>query len=239
MSTKYIICFLTVNPSITFINFINKLHSDKYSIYMCVDDNSYIIPDISNNNINIIKYDKKVCEIEGFKNTVLYFKNRACSRDKALYHFCRNEINFDYIWFIEEDVFIPSIDTIKNIDNLYNKGDLLCKSNDIVNEKLNSWHWNEVTPYIEPPYGRSMICAIRISKKLLYLIDEFAITNKTLFLDESLFNTLSIQNNLDIIKCKYLDYITYNNLFNKNQIKKTHLYHPVKDTELHQIYRKP
>jgi hypothetical protein len=237
MSNKIILCFLTVFPSTTFMNFINKLNSDNYSVYMCIDKNNYKIPDISDNNINIIKYTNDICESAGFKNTVIYFKNKDCSRDKALYYFCKNDVEFKYIWFIEEDVFIPSVDTIKNIDNEYVTGDLLCRSTDIQLTKVNSWLWRNVTNMIEPPYSSGMICAIRVSKNLLSVINNYATIHNTLFLDEAIFHTLTLQNNLKMVKCIYLEYITYKDKFDITKLKSTHLYHPMKNIELHQSYR--
>ena len=57
----------------------------------------------------------------------------ATSREKALYYFCTHDIDFDHIWFIEDDVFIPNITTIDYLDNKYPHGDLLCASNSVVN----------------------------------------------------------------------------------------------------------
>jgi len=117
-----IICFLTVHPSTLFYNFCKRLKNEKYDVYICIDDNNYNIPNCDDGNINILKLENKLCEDAGFKNTVTYCKNRACSRDKALYYFCKNDIDFQYIWFIEEDVFIPRISTLINIDNKYDTG---------------------------------------------------------------------------------------------------------------------
>ena len=94
-----IICFLTVRPNILFYNFCNKLKKENYDIYICIDDNSYDIT-FPNNDIKIIKINNEECCNAGFKNTVLYFQNTACSRDKALYYFCTNNIDYKYIWFI-------------------------------------------------------------------------------------------------------------------------------------------
>jgi hypothetical protein len=65
------------------------------------------------------------------------YNNRALSRDKALYYF--NKIIYESIWFIEEDVFILTIDTIFNIDIKYKNSDLLCASNLIINKKKKTY----------------------------------------------------------------------------------------------------
>ena len=69
-------------------------------MYICIDKNDYVIPNY-NNEINIIQIDNKVCEDAGFKSTVVWLNNKACSRDKALYYFCKHDIEFEYLWLIE------------------------------------------------------------------------------------------------------------------------------------------
>ena len=82
---KIAICFLTVRPNNSFFKSLEILFPFKlYDIYIVIDDNFYEIDDSHRHNYNIIKIDNKICEIHGFKNTVLYFQDRACSRDKGL-----------------------------------------------------------------------------------------------------------------------------------------------------------
>jgi hypothetical protein len=225
-----IICFLTVKPCELFYDFCKKLKSKDTEIYICIDDNDYTIPNYDN-EINIIQIDNQICENSGFKSTVLLFNNKACSRDKALYFFCKNNIDYNHIWFIEEDVFIPSIHTIENINNKYIVGDLLVCSNNIeYTTKTNSWHWNRINKQIKipPPYASSMICAIRCSKQLLTHINEYVNKYNNLFMDEVLFNTIALQNNLNIVTIEELSTIVYRRVWVKNNIKITHLYHPIK-----------
>jgi hypothetical protein len=237
-----IICVLSVRPDSLLIDFYKQLIDDKYKIYICIDDNNY---DIINNittfdkNIHIIKIDNKICENAGFKNTVLKFRDRACSRDKALYYFSKNNIEYDFIWFIEEDVFIPNFTVIKNIDNKYKSGDLLCSSNDIIYEKQTDWLWKYVNQDIKLilPYSHSMICAIRITKNLLKCISEYAKTYKTLFLDEALFTTLSIHNKLEIINPEELSTIAWRKDWLIGDIEEDKLYHPMKNMKLQNNYR--
>ena len=104
---KNIICFLTVKPTEQFYTFCKTLNKDNYDVYICIDDNNHIIKNYDN-KIPIIKYKNEVCEKAGFRNSVLWL-NRACSRDKALYYFCKNKISYDNIWLLEEDVFFYNL----------------------------------------------------------------------------------------------------------------------------------
>lgn len=236
-NTNKIICFLTVKPTELFYNECKKLLNNDYKIFICIDDNNYYIPNYDN-QIPIIKIDNKESEDNGFKNTVTYCKDKACSRDKALYYFSRiYKNNYKNIWFIKEDVFFYDINTIKNIDKKYN-GDLLCKGNIIIKNSdmkdTNMWMprvLQETKDILTYPYSTSMVCAIRVNKKLLNLINNYAEKNNTLFFCEYLFTTLALQNKLKIdtpIEFKYINccHIDINKINNKE-----YLYHPIKDIE--------
>jgi hypothetical protein len=166
------------------------------------------------------------------------FDNRACSRDKALYYFTRGSIDYQHIWFVEEDVFIPTIHTIEQIDNKY-EGDLLVRNHYITNEKKTDWHWNHINHQIklDPPYACSMICAIRCSKALLHGIKEYAEQHHNLFMDEVLFNTIALTCNLQVTCIPELDGIQYERNWNHSEIVNTQLYHPIKNIDTQYWYR--
>lgn len=225
-------CFLTITPSEKFYNFIKKL-PEIDNIYICIDNNHYNIPNYDG-KIKIIKINDKTCINEGFQNSNRYIEG-ATSRDKALYYFYKNDINYDYIWFIEEDVFIPTIETIKNIDIKYPDNDLLVSENNIIYEKRSSWHWSmmnrELDGKLSLPYSNAMICAIRCSKKLLECIFNHALKYKTLFFDEVIFNTIALHNNLNVKDIEELKTIVWKKKWTKNEINIKNLYHPVKSIE--------
>ena len=235
-----IICFLTVRPSELFYNYCKILKNDNYDVYIFIDDNQYSIPNCDH-TIHIIKLDNELCESDGFKNTVSYCKHKSCSRDKALYYFCKDTtINYEYIWFIEEDVFIPDVDTILKIDDNYKDGDLISESNAVCYDNKRNWsHWDMCIEEckLELPFCKGMICAIRVSPKMLTFINDYANKYKTLFFCEILFNTLAYQNNLTIINPKELSTIEYRRDWSKNEIQKTHLYHPMKCIKTQYEYR--
>ncbi len=240
---KILKCFLTVNPNKLYYNFIKQL-PDKKNTYICIDDNNYDIPNF-NYDINIIKIDNLICEKAGFKNTHAQIK-RAVSRDKALYFFYKMNIDFDFIWFIEEDVFIPTIDTINDIDKKYTNEDLLIRSHEIINEKGIDWFWwkkvcKQLDNIIDMPYAWAKgagICAVRCSKKMLDCIAKHAIKHQSLFLDEVLFNTIAHKNNLLVNAIDELQTITWKKKWKQNDIKSTNLYHPVKNIDTQYEFRK-
>lgn len=237
-----IVCFLTVRPNELFYKFVRQLPNQE-RIYICIDDNNHSIPGYDG-VIKLIKLDNEMCENAGFKSTLTSlgpnWEGKAGSRDKALYYFCKNNIDFNHIWFLEDDVFIPTTKTIYNIDEKYKDGDLLVASNDILN-KTSEWYWtNYVYTHmlIEEPYAHSMICAIRCSKRLLFHINKYAESHNTLFMDEVLFNTIAMHEKLDIRVIDELKTITWRDTFQKHEINKNNLYHPIKDIKMQYEYRK-
>lgn len=225
------ICLLSVRPTIDTYNFFKYIkQNSSYEVLIVIDDNNYNIPNYDN-EVKIIKINNQVCKKAGYYGSVLWVKDRACSRDKALYYFNTNNINYNYIWFVEEDVFIPNISTIINMDNKYINDDLLCSSHEVIKEKQNDWHWELVNSQIKVnlPYAKSMICAIRCSKKLMNCINNYANRHKSLFLDEALFNTLALQNNLSVNTIPELSSIIYERFWKLEEFKITNLYHPVKN----------
>jgi hypothetical protein len=239
---KNIICFLTVAPSKPFYEFAKTLQNDNYDVYICIDRNGYKIPDYDF-KIPIIQIDNKYSEYYGYKNSLMYFKNRACARDKALYYFSMSKTKFKYLWLIEDDVFIPTINIIPDIDLKYTESDLLTSSNNIIHslDEMTDWHWTKIKNDIKLPFpwSCSMICACRISPKLLECVANYAKKYKSLFLDEALFNTLCVHNSLTVVVIEELSKgITWREVWTLDKINEKHLYHPIKNFNDHIFLRK-
>jgi hypothetical protein len=234
-----IICLLSVRPCILTYNFYKNIQlNSQYDVFIVIDDNNYNIPEYDG-VVKIIKINNKECEDNGYKSCVAWLDNKACSRDKALYYFNKENIPFDFIWFVEEDVFIPSINTIINIDNKYKFGDLLAPSHNIIHAKRTNWHWPHINRQIKinPPYGSSMICAIRCSKQMLNSIQRYAQEHNNLFMDEALFNTLAIHNNLIVCPIPELRTIIYRKQWKLKEILISNLYHPIKNIKHQYFFR--
>ena len=248
VNTKKAICFLSASFSDKLYEFVKELAKDDterdYDFYICIDKG--VESDINNNdeNITLLFVDEKSAEEKGFKSSVLYFQGRACSRDKALYYFSIEKPDvYDNIWMIEDDVLFYNLETIRRLDRRYPSCDLLTKQFDIVrnehekNEK--SWnHWHFLNDKIGFPWTKGMISVIRVSSLLLAVIRDYALKNKTLFFDESMFTTLSLHYNLIVeTPDEFQEVIWYDNI-NWNYLNSTHFLHPVKDLSLHEKFRR-
>lgn len=239
--SKKIICILCLNANKETFAFAEKLNNI-YDVYICIDNNDSMLPKYDETKIKIIRFYNNEPDDNYFKGSVEYAKNRACSRDKALYYFCKIDTNYEYIWFLEEDVFIPHKDTITNIDNIYKTEDLLSRENIIKisrNDLSSYWqHWDKNNNKIDFPWAHSMICAIRVSKKLMECILEFVNNKKYLLFDELLFNTIALQNNLHVVTPIEFSNIvfSFHDIIPDN-INENYLYHPIKNLKKHKELR--
>jgi hypothetical protein len=239
--SKNAIVFLTrALPDINLINFCKELETDILSTYICVDDFNV---DTSNIKVKILQYSDEECKSRGFINSVLprviKYEWRPSAWDRALYHFCVKDTTFDNVYFVEDDVFISSKEVIYNLDKKYKNIDLLCKSNTNYDDDKNWFNWRHIDEtQIKKPWYWSMMCAGRLSKKLLELILEYATKHNKLLFHEIFFNTLASHNNL-----KILNPIEFQNIYAIYEWKSKYieyglLYHPIKDQPTHTRYRK-
>jgi hypothetical protein len=220
----------------------------EYDFYICIDkgdegDIKHIKNDKNHKNITFLFVNGKSAEDQGFHSSVLYFQGRACSRDKALYYFSIENPDYDNVWMIEDDVFFYDLETIKRLDRRYPDSDLLTKKFDIARNELEKnkmpWdNWHFLKDKIGFPWTKGMICVIRVSSSLLAAIRGYALKNKTLLFDESMFTTLSLHSNLIIDTPHEFQEVDYYDHINWNYLNQTHFLHPVKDSSVHEKLRR-
>jgi len=227
ISKKKAIVFLCIKPSDHLIKVAKSLQNNEYSIFICVDDNNY---NKTLENINIIQYSNDKCNQQGYNNSSFIIKpNGSIAWDKALYHFCVKEKNYEHVWFIEDDVFIPNNTIISTIDSKYPNPDILSKSKIINSTGELSWHWNQAQGKLPLPWMRSLVPAIRLSRSVLSLVNRYVNKNKKLLFVEFMFHTLAMHKKLDIEAIPELEGIFYRKKWSFMNIKQTSLYHPVKN----------
>jgi len=247
-TNKKAICFLSASFSDKLYEFVKELAKDDterhYDFYICIDKG--VESDINNNdeNITLLFIDEKSAEEKGFKSSVLYFQGRACSRDKALYYFSIEKPDvYDNVWMIEDDIFFYNLETIRRLDQRYPSSDLLTKKFDIVRNEHEknemSWpHWHFLNDKIGFPWTKGMISVIRVSSLLLAVIRDYALKNKTLLFDESMFTTLSLHYNLIVETPPEFQEVIWYDHINWNYLNSTHFLHPIKDLSFHEKLRR-
>jgi hypothetical protein len=136
------------------VDFFSKLASSNYDVFIVVDNSAYC-PKWKTHSVQYIKVEGSKCSSAGFKHlnpTVTRAKTvRQCSAwEKALYYFSRLEMSYDNVWFIEDDVLIPTTDTIRMIDSRHGKADIISASNNIdENPHIDSWYWLDMSHSID------------------------------------------------------------------------------------------
>lgn len=232
------ICLITLKPNKIWCDFLNQF--TKYKIFIIIDDNNFDCGGFQNDykNISFIKIHNLKCEEKHYLNMNFMMNKLITGWEKALYYFYFENNMFDHVWFIEDDVFFESQDTIINIDKKYINDDLLSsKYFENKNGVKNYWHWRIIDISYSPPYYSGMMCAVRLSKKMMACIKDYAEKNKTLFFLEALFPTIAIKNNLFYRTPEELNKIYYRHEFKEHEFNKVELYHPVKKITDHIIFR--
>jgi hypothetical protein len=244
------ICLLCVKPNKIQIDFISKILN--YKLFILCDDNNY---DINyNSNIEFIKINDNECFENGYKNSNCCIDKNPSAWDKVFYYFIKiNPNKYNYVWILEDDVFIPNNDTFFNIDNKYGHADLLCKSNyKYIANKDNIWY--SATDKYELPWFLSMVCCCRISNQLFMEIGKYVQDKGELFFIETMINTIANHKNLIIndieelqnIFAKPIEGYRYRHFHQGkiiwmtksiSNIKKNFIYHPVKNIELQEKLR--
>jgi len=222
---KKALCILCINPNVEQIQFYKNL-KDIYDIYFVCDNvKNY---STESEDVRFITISDKDCIKNGFKNAnTAVMAKTPIAWDKALFYFSTVNTSYNFVWFVEEDVLVPTVKTLPNIDSKYGSEDLLVKQNDDY-ETIPAWpHWKEANSKIEMKYRASMVCAVRVSDRLLRCIKDYANKYQTLFFIELLFNTLAYHNRLVIKTIPELSTITFNDKI--EEINKKYVYHPCKD----------
>ena len=194
-----ILCYEPNKIMIDFIKDMYKYYKEKklnYSIYLTIDSDK--IEYKSEEEYTVIQLDHKKVIRAGYKDFLLRYYHRKDTKvksmalDKSLYYFTRNN-KFDYYWFIEDDVFIPSVKTIPYLDKKYKEGDLLISKYNQKNDDKMDWHWPSIVRnnkggsrkkrvekaekskdyYFEKPWYNGWCPIIRISSKFIEETKEF------------------------------------------------------------------
>ncbi len=212
-----------------------------YTFYVFIDDNTQDISDFKINypNIQFIQIEDTICLEKGYKNMTYSITKTPVSWDKSVYYFCEINNSYDYIWFVEDDVFIPNVEAISYLDNKYKEYDLLTKENNIsFSYDTFGWHWHLGKNNAPLPLFASLVCTLRVSKKLLSIIRNYVHTFQKLFFLEIMFTTLSAHNKLKNKIVPELATILYRFPWEYNQqlIRKNYLYHPIKNVEVQKSF---
>ncbi len=229
------IYFLCKKPNEDLIEFSKEILSQNFcNVFIVIDDNSFDFKDEI-----FLQFDNKLCIDKNYINLNASISTGPTAWNKVLYHLCEQS-NDNFSIIIEDDVFIPSIDSLKKLLS-YSDYDLVTPFNRKKKEYISndSWIWKDVIDKIDEPYFYSMVCVMGISRNLLNVIKNYVIEKKTCFYLEVFFNTLANQNSLKVLTPPELSTIIYDIDWTDDEMieKPNNLFHPLKDFNKHKILR--
>jgi hypothetical protein len=234
---KNAICVIERKPNLLWLEFLASFK--EYDTYLVVDDNSENYSDqyaLMFPTIHIVQIDDGDCQRSGFKNmNNLIFKKEVTGWEKAVFYFVAKP-EYDNVWFFEDDVFFHGEQTIKKIDLKYKASDVLTAPYH-TSETGREWYFPLIDINYDLPYYKAMVCAVRVSRKLLLGITDYATKNRTLFFLEALFPTLAFKYNLSYCTPKEMIQIYFKHTWKRYNLNKNNIFHPVKKIELHKEAR--
>lgn len=234
-------CLLTREPTPEWLTFLEQVKEvTPFKVMVMCDNTTYKLPEQS--SVRIIQYSDEIVRKTGYKEcNVATGSKDVIAWDKAIFHFCEIEPFYDYVFFVEDDVFIPTPESILTIHNKY-KEDLICHCDNGFVEKdkgdINVWHWRHAYGLLNLPWYASMVCAIRVSNALLQAMKRHVNRiNRIPFL-EIVWNTLAHQNNLSVKIIPEFEYIIYDSKsldYTKylTYLKNNNWLHPIKESKEH------
>ena len=174
-------------------------------------------------NLYFLQVNQSVCINRGFWQLDVFHAGAPSGRDKSLYAFTQWYPHYEFVWLIEEDVFIPSIEAFLDLHRLAmpDRSHLRAAADVVTspvptrlplqNVNVSEWHWDKVVPLasrVLPPtfnVTAGYVCVLGLSRTFLVLADEFALTHGRFFFLESFFTTMGSFWNLSVLLPAQLD----------------------------------
>lgn len=243
------VCFvITRSEQQEIFEFFEELALDglKYDleVFVMIDDDQSTIP-ISwiPLHVQILHVSNDTCFLNGYRRTtfVSTWPLEISSWDKAFFYFCELNTKHSFLWIIEADVFIPSIQAFRALHQLYSPTSDLIAQQVIPNliGNASEWvHYSVAIGRLFPPWYRSMANILGLSRHLLTTIAEFIHWRGYNAFHEFSVQTLSLNLNMSVVSPTEFDTLfwrndhTWKHIFNKP----SNFFHPVKDAELHQLW---
>jgi hypothetical protein len=243
---KVAIVFLTKTPSKGTLDFASIIGlKTNFSVFVISDDKIDVdLPFYKRSKVKVIHIDDEECKSSGYINSnigdnVTHIKKNPIAYDKALYQFAFIDTNYDFVWFLEDDVFALNPSVFVNLTEKYSIYDLVVPNNIEKTDNVMDWHWKHIFDKIEPPYYHSMVCACGMSRAMLDTINDYVCEKNTLFYIESMFNTLAMQKGLTVAEVFELKTIVWMGEWGLDDfvLLPENLFHPIKEPNNHHLLR--
>lgn len=263
---KSCICVVSRVVNIEWLNFLSKF--ENYDVYIVADDNSQDYKEKFKEflKVKIIQFDDEECEEAGFAGLTKGIepslvlegkKNKSVwAWDKAFYYFAIKNKSYENMWLIEEDVYVYNEMSFIRLDEKNIGIDLV--SSVIVQDfvDINSdtyypkgWWWHKICAinnnmkYESADFLKCLAFHVRVSKKLIEKIKEYADQHKCLFFHEACLPMICKRNNLSFSNPNELSIsrpcVELPEHMKKGIIdfRKYYFFHPIKNLQSHEQYR--
>lgn len=234
------ICLITLYPDKkeSYLKFLSTFQ--KYDIFVVIDDNtkSYAHLQKLYPTIRFVQFRNDLCEHSGYKNlSFTNLKKVVTGWDKAIYLFTLLGTTYRNVWFLEDDVYFHSENTLETIDEKYLTEDILCNTS-YEPAKLHEWLWNRIEIPFKGQYSCGMMCALRLSTRYLEGIRDYVAEHGTLFFLEAFFPCFAQKMKYKtVVNPPEFLTITFNRVFQDEEVHKNGLFHPMKNLDDHTRHR--
>ena len=246
--SKSALCFLTTWPANETIDFALELadRATFIDVFIIVDDNStQPLPVLQSTAVEFLTFNDSVCTTSGFfKSNQLESKQGCLAWDKALYFFTNVARDYSFVWFVESDVFIPSVQAFISLHELYSPSNDLITADNVhnVDGRLEDWpHWYLALDTLPLPWAKSMVCAMGCSRRLLSVVEEYARRHGHIVYIELIFHTLALQHpEMKVVTPAELSTVVYRTDYAWEHItaRPFNIWHPVKDLKQQPTWRR-
>jgi hypothetical protein len=161
-------------PSADQLAFYRQFSSYGYTVKVIVDDPSWPFSKLA--GLEILSISDEVSIASGFLgvNPAICKPLPVSAWDKALHVIHHSSQPHSHYWLIEDDVFIPSPESLVSLDRTHLSADLLTASSTLITpEQLgpssqDGWLWFQHIPnrLLPKPWAHGMVCAVRLSARL-------------------------------------------------------------------------
>ena len=172
MSQQIPLCILCKYPENITIKICNDIQKNLNIPVFIISDMFY---ESTDKNINIIHISDEECLKYNYRNANYVIKKECSAWDKMLYYFTKVYTDYSFIWVLEDDVFVPSINNFKIMYETYkddNTDHLATRIKKI--DKNVYWFHNDEADFFGGLY-RSFNPMCRLSKRLIQSTSNFII----------------------------------------------------------------
>lgn len=204
MANKSALCILCRKPHSGNILLAEQIiKTDKLDVIFIIDEPSYTPPADTDPRIQFIHIDDQTCMDLGFKYSSKYvsFSKDVIAWDKAFYYFGCKEHSYDFVWLMEDDVFIPSTNLLCKMTDAYSSYDLVMGHVVDHDGAGRSWTlWEYVKPYMNPPYKCGRVCGVGVSKELFKVAADFIKEKQRIPFVEGFIPSIAAYHNLKTVE---------------------------------------